>query len=412
MKKIIIAGAGFGGVRAALDLSKCLPDEIITLINNTPYHCYHADLYEVATAVLEKEGKLDFKNLSGTINIPLKKIFNSSTNSHKKNVEILIDEITTIDLEKEIVTTKNSANLNYDYLVLGLGSTSRYYDITGAEDFSHPLKSAADALNIRNDLEELIINCSEPFKVVIAGGGYTGVETAGQLVSFLENLSKKYKKDNNNLIILEGSDKLLSGMPDWSQKTALVRLRNLGVEVLLNYQIEKIEKDKIYCKGKEVLSYDYLIWTTGVAGATLQDQIKGISLTKKNKVETKADLSLEKFPEAFVLGDLAEFLDNKTGNSVPATAWAAIGQGSVVAKNIVAKINNQPTSSYNPPDSIFVVPIGRKYALSNFADLKITGVAGWFLKRTIALKYFLSILPFFDAINMWRKGVNIYLAND
>lgn len=407
MKKIVIAGAGFGGIRATLDLSKYLPNENITLINDTPYHCFHADLYEAVSALLKKEGGVDFKNLRCTLNIPLSKIFKG------KNVDILIDTITEADLEKKVLFTQNSKALEYDLLVLGLGSTTNYYGIEGAKEFSHPLKTAEDALNIRNDLEELISSGNhKTITVIIAGGGYTGVETAGQLMTFLKNLCRKYGQNNAKVLILEASENLLSGMPGWSQELALKKLRELGAEIKLNTVIAKVEKNTICSDNNLKIQFDYLIWTAGVIGANLNNRIKGAAFNKKGQIETKQDLSLEKYPDVFVIGDLAECLDQKRGCFVPSTAWGAIGQGSVVAKNILARLKDKPTINYQPPAPVFVVPVGRKFALSNLANFKITDTAGWFLKRMVALKYFLSILPAFEAISIWRKGVNIYSANE
>lgn len=413
MTKIIIAGAGFGGVRAALDLSKNLPNEKITLVNDSPYHCFHADLYEVAATVLQKEQKMskallltEFKNLSGTVNIPLKKIFKD------KHVELLVDNIVEVDLEGNTIKTKISGNLGYDFIILGLGSESNYYRIEGAKDFSHPLKTAEDAINIRNDLDELVFRSNKPISVVIAGGGLTGVELAGALVTYLKDLSSTHHQTIVNLKIVEGGGDVLPGMPNWAQKLTLKKFKSLGLEVHLDKKIKKVKENKIECEDGSQIEFDYLIWTAGVKGANLEGRIKGVSFTKRGKIETLQNLSLEKFPNVFVIGDLAQCLDKVRGVSVAATAWAATGQGKIAAKNIAAKIKGQPLDDYVPPSPVFVVPVGRKFALSNFAGLKITGVIGWLLKRMIALKYFLSILPFFDALSTWRKGVTIYLAND
>lgn len=396
MKKIVIAGAGFGGIRAALDLTRFLPEEKIILINGSPYHCYNADLYEVVSAVLPNERRIDFKNLSGTVNIPLSQIFRN------KNLDILIDTITEIDLNKRTLSMQNSEALEYDFLVLALGSANNYYDIEDATEFSHPLKTTEDALNIRNDLEELVSGSNTTISVVIAGGGYTGVETAGQLASSLGFCVK--------ILILEAAGNLLPGMPKWSQEAALKRLKRLGVEVKLNSTVRNISENRIYC-GDSRIQFDYLIWTAGVIGADLNGQIKGVFFTNTRRVETKDDLSLEKYPNVFAIGDLAECPDKKRGCFVPATAWAAISEGSIAAKNILAKSKGEKNQNYSPPAPVFVVPVGRKYALSNFANFKITGSMGWFLKRIIALKYFLSILPFFEAISIWGKGVRIFANN-
>ncbi|MDO8551705.1 MAG: NAD(P)/FAD-dependent oxidoreductase [bacterium] len=406
MKKIIIAGAGFAGVRVALDLYRQLPEANIVVINKTPFHCYHPDLYEVATAILPKEQKIDFKNLRGTVNIPLETVFKD------KKVELMIDTVAGVDLENNMVATQNSGTIEYDFLVLCLGSTTSYLGVEGAEEFSHCLKTAEDALNIRNDLEELVLRNKGGFSIVIAGGGFTGVEAAGQLTGFLDNLSRKYGNKRADITIIEASDAPLAGMPTWSQKLALERLKKLNVRLFLSHRIEKVEEGRIYCDDKERINFDYLIWTAGVLGVALKEKVRGTPFTKKQRILALPDMSLEKFPNVFVIGDLVECNDQRRGCPVPSAAWAAIGQGKIAAKNILARVENRQTQDYVPPSSTFVVPLDGKYALSNFAGLKITGILGWILKRMIALKYFLSILSFYEAFTIWRKGVKIYLAND
>src|SRR5258708_3534081 len=174
---IVVAGAGFGGVRAALDLAKNLPSAKITLINNNPYHCFNPNLYELAAIKLQHEGKLEFQNLQGAFSIPLELIFQNS------QVEVIIQKISQIDLEQKQVWI-GTHQLKFDFLVLSLGSKTNYFGVPGAKDFSHPFKTAEDALNIHNDLEERVSMGQLP-KVVIAGGGFTGVEIAGQLKEFL-----------------------------------------------------------------------------------------------------------------------------------------------------------------------------------------------------------------------------------
>lgn len=401
--KVLVVGGGFGGVRAALDLNSCGID--VALINDSPFHCYHPDLYEVATAILDKEGRFDFENLDSTVNIPLQKIFQD------KKVKLILEKVVGVDLQKNIVITRQS-NFIYDYLILNLGSTTSYFGIEGAENFSHPLKNAEDALNIRNDLEEMIRRNDGGVRVVIAGGGFTGVELSGELSGFLAKLAQRFKRKDGNITILEGSLNVLSGMPKWSQEKAVERLKSLGVNVMLNHKITKVTQNSIECDSGERFSFDYLIWTTGVRGMGLEKDIKGIQVSQKGQLPIEPDLRLKDYPHVFVIGDLAQCPDKKRDCFVPSTAWAAIGQGKIAAANLKNLLENKATREYIVPEPEFVVPIGKKFALANVFGLHIKGYPGWILKRIISLKYLISILPLSQSLLLWWRGVRIYINND
>ncbi len=395
--KVVICGAGFSGVRAGLDLSRLLPDCSITLIDQNPYHCYTPDLYEVAAAVLKKETKAEFKNLAGTVNIPLKKIF-----AGKKNVTLVTSRIERIDLDKKEVKTKNN-HFSYDFLVLALGSEANYYGIAGAQEYSHPLKSAENALNIRDDLEELIREKGKNIEVVIAGGGFSGVELAGELSEFLPAQAR--------LVILEREKSILTGMGSWAQEVAAKRLHNLGVRVLTEHSIKCVEKDKVLLDSGKTVRFDYLIWTTGVTGR-MQDSIAGARFNEKGKLDVEADLSLEKHPEVFVAGDLVEFGGKDGREPVPAVGWAAVSEAETVAKNLAFRLSGKGTKTYLPKKPAFVVPVGGKFALTDVFGLKLTGFVAWIIKRLVSLKYMLSLLPFFEALMVFWREVEIYTKND
>lgn len=405
-KRIVVAGGGFGGVRAALDLAWLLPSEKITLINNTRHHVYHADLYELAGTVLEKENKISFERVEGTVNIPLEQIFKD------KNIEVVVDKIESVDLPGKFLMAKENGTVKFDYLVLALGSDTNFFGVRGAQDYSHQFKTVEDALNVRDDLEEKVRNSNSPVSVVIAGGGFTGTELTASLVWFARKLSKKYQKPQPEITVLEGSDSILGGMPRWAQQKSLNRLKKLRVKVLLGHRISSISEGSLDCEEGESFKYDYLIWTTGIQGSNLGGRIKGVEFNKKGQIHTEQDMSVKDYPEIFVIGDLVECMDIKRSCPTPATAWAAIGQAEIAAKNIKHRILEEPLVYYTPPDPVFVVPVGGRFTLYNFLGLQITGFPGWIFKRLVALKYFFSILPIWDAIKIWREGVKIYSKND
>lgn len=384
---ILVLGAGFAGVRVALDLSDCLPDSEITIVNDSSYHCYIPDLYSVSATKMLHEDKLSFEDVIESVNIPLKEIFSGT------KVKVLVDQVKALDTDKKVVTL-GDGDLTYDFLVINLGSSTNYFGVKGAENFSHPLKSVEDALNIHNDLEELISFGKK--KLVIAGGGFTGVELAGSLKVFL--------KDKAEISVLEGTDKVLGGMPDWASKKALEKLVDMGVEIKLNCPILEVKESEIVCKACSY-PFDYLIWTAGVKGVELPGWLKGLKLTSRGQIETNADLSAKGKEGVFCLGDLAEVINPADNSRVPTTAWAAISEGKLVAFNIKQKINDRETKPYIPPESVFVVPIGRRYALTNILGMKLSGFIPYIIKLVVALRYMKSILPLPTALRIWWSGV-------
>lgn len=388
-KKVVILGAGFGGVRVALNLLKIKGDFRVILVNDSPSHCYHPDLYEVAATTVKHDDKLTFEHLMGTVSVPLTDIFIN------RSIDILIDQVEAIDLGKKDIILSQTGKISYDYLVITLGSSTNFLGIEGAPDYSHTFKTTEDALNVHNDLYELGGN----EKVVIAGGGFTGVELAGSLADFL--------KGKATLSVVEGSEKLLNGMPEWAQQMAQEKLKKLGVKLYLNCPISKVGQSSITCKGGEEIPYDYLVWTTGVQGDSLPGWIEGVEFNRKGQIKVSEDLSVPDHPEVFVLGDMAEVMDLKNGVPVPQTAWAAIAEGEVVAKNLIRRMNGQSTLPFTPPKAEFVVPVGRHFALSNALGLKVYGLLAWLIKAYIALSYFLSILPLAKALQTWWMGVKV-----
>lgn len=401
-KRVVIVGAGFGGVRAALDLRRFSPKIQVVLINDSPYHCYHPDLYDVASAITEKERKIDFRHISSAVNIPLEKIFKHT------GVEVFVDIVTTINLQEKRIDTKGGHVISFDYIVMGLGSETNFFGIPDAEKFSHTLKNNEDALNIRNQIEELTYTKDEMVRIVIAGGGFTGVELAGSLRAFTQKLSIKHRKLEPSITILELTPHVLNGMPEWAQIKAQKKLENMGIKVILEEKISSVEESLIQTD-KQQLPYDYLIWTTGVKGTKLANQIEGLTKTPSGQVIVKNDLSVENFPFAFVVGDMSKYIDKK-GAPVPPAAWAAEDQGEVAAQNIARLCKGKRTQDFEPHNPGFVVPVGKGYAISNIFGINLSGLPAWAIKRGITLMYLSSILPFSESYKIWQQGLIIDLS--
>jgi NADH:ubiquinone reductase (H+-translocating) len=364
------------------------------LVNDSHFHCYIPDLYEVSTALLKGDKKSDYNLLKSSVDLHLETLFKD------KKVKLIIDKVLGIDLEKKSVKLQKDS-LEYDYLVVALGSSSAFFGIPGADNFSHPLKTAEDALNIRNDLYELVQSAKgegKSLNVVIAGGGFTGVELSGAMGPLLQK--------HGSITVVEATGNVLGGMPKWAQVDALKKLKSLKVDVRLNCAIKKVENDKLMIEGGEEIAFDYLIWTAGVKGIDLKDGVLGIELGKKSQIPVKDDLSVEGFPEVFVVGDFAQ-IGNPEKGFVPQAAWAAIAEAETAARNIRLTINDERLTSFVSPKSQFVVPIGERFALTNAFGFQIEGIIAWFIKLFITLRYFVLITSVGTALRIWKEEVEV-----
>src|SRR3989338_4460834 len=220
MKEIVIIGGGFGGVRVARRLAQ-ERNVHITLIDKERYHTFHPELYEVATAnIPETFGHLplEFSELRSTASYPLVDIF-----SDHLNVTVLHDEVVTINFKKQETLLKSGSTHTYDVLVLGIGSEVNYFDIPHLAEYALPLKTLWDALQIRNQLDELFRTTQkkETINIIIGGGGFTGCEFAGELCFYIKKLTTLHGRPAElvTITIVEGSSALLPGVDAWVQKT-------------------------------------------------------------------------------------------------------------------------------------------------------------------------------------------------
>jgi NADH dehydrogenase len=304
MTKIVILGAGFGGLTAALGLEKKFrnrKDISITLIDRHDYQQFNFNLYEVATA---EEEFTSIDQLKAGIALPLKKLLVNSS------IKFLQGEVKEIDPQKKVVSVGNK-QVEYNYLVCAMGSQTDYFNIEGAEKFALPLKSLKDALRIRNQIEfavaahKLDVN-KKNINIVVAGGGYTGVEFAAEAVKIAEIVAWKnnYPLEKIEITLVETASELIPGFSKRLSRDVHDRLRHLGVRVRLSCRIVKAANALLEISDGEQLAYDVLVWTTGIKANPLN--IKDLVLRdSKNRCLANPYLQLAGHHEIFILGDQA-----------------------------------------------------------------------------------------------------------
>ena len=412
VKQVVILGGGFGGVRAALDLSKWAPSAKIVLVDRNKFHSYTADYYELSAALFvpkEPLGREEYLELASSVALPFKDIF-----SGRANLKFIQSEVQDVDFKRKRVLLKEG-HLHYDYLVIALGSETNFCAIPHLNERGLEIKTTYDALNIRSTLDEAFETSgkNDVVSIVIGGGGFTGCEFAGELGVVIKKLAKLYNHPAKNVsvTVLEGSGALLGRAGAWFSEKAKRRLEKLGVKVELESFITDVKKKEVILKDGRVVKFSLLIWTAGVRPNCFLEKLKGLKLYKNNCVIVDSNLQAAGRENVFVIGDLAYFLsENET--PLPMTAQVAMEQGHYVARFIASKFIGKSWPEYRPKKGRFIVPLGSKYALADLGFIKISGFLPWLLKRVVGFKYFFSILPFGKALQVWREGIKVSTSND
>src|SRR5437762_3197730 len=322
--RIVVVGAGFGGLEAARNLAK-LPVRV-TLIDRKNHHTFQPLLYQVATAGISP----------GEIAAPIRWILRG-----RKNVEVLLGEVIGFDLQKRLVKLPD-LDIPYDYLVVAAGATHSYFGHDEWEPWAPGLKTIEDALEIRRrvllpfELAERRAAAGEgktELNFVIVGAGPTGVELAGTLAEIARQVLRdefvSVDPRRTRIVLLEGGPRVLPAYaPDLSQ-SAVRQLEKLGVEVRTSALVTRIDPGAVWV-GEERLPAAVVLWAAGVAASPLGKKL-GAPIDRAGRVLVNAALSLPEHPEVFVIGDLATLKDER-GKLLPGVAPVALQEGRYITK--------------------------------------------------------------------------------
>ena len=367
--RVVIIGAGFGGLKAAEALAR-LPVQI-TVVDRRNHHTFQPLLYQVATAGLSP----------ADIAAPIREIL-----ARHENIEVLLGEVIDFDLEHRIVKL-NGFELGYDYLVVAAGASHAYFGHDAWEPLAPGLKTVEDALEIRRrvllafefaERHAAITGQHPPLSFVVVGGGPTGVELAGTLAEIARNsLAEDFRHidpQTTHIVLVEAGPALLSAYPDDLRQSAKRQLEHLGVEVRLNSAVTDVGVSEIRV-GDDVLHASVVLWAAGVAASPLGRAL-GAPVDRAGRVLVEADLSLPGHPEVFVIGDLAS-LKHADGTQLPGVAPVAMQQGRWVAREIAADLAGNPRIPFHYVDKGSLATIGRAAAVAEFGKLHISGFVAW-----------------------------------
>src|SRR6266446_1705009 len=395
-KRIVILRGGFGGVYAALHLEKLLaraPEVEICLVSRDNFFLFTPMLHEIAASDLE---------ITNIVN-PLRKLL--------RRVKVFVGEVERIDLpNKRVVIShglhnydNHSHRLEYDHLVLALGSITNLFDLPGFAELALAMKSLPDAIQLRariiRSLEEANSECSlgdrqSLLTFVVAGGGFAGVETVAALNDFVRAALPFYPnlcEDMPRILLVHSGPVILPELGESLGRYTQKVLARRGVEIRLNTRVESMTDDNVSLAHHVPIPCRTLVWTAGIVPSPI---ISSLPCAKeRGRIVVNQFLRVPDRPDVWAVGDCA-FVPGirNPGKSHPPTAQHAIREGKVVAQNITAAFLGRPLRSFSFKTIGLLASIGRRTGVARIFGLNFSGFFAWWIWRTI----YLSKLPGLD----------------
>lgn len=377
--KTVVIGAGFGGltfIKAAKHA-----DFDITLIDSHNFHTFSPLLYQVASAGLTAE----------SIAHPARAAIRN------RKAKFLLDTVIDVEFDQNRVVLASGERIKYDKLVIAAGSITADFGVKGVKEFTFGMKNIEEALIIRSNVMRALENAAryhqQPVPIVIVGGGPTGVELAGALAELSRVLRKDFPELGPSplrVTLVEAGGVILSMFPGSLSAIAKRDLERRGVNVLLDAQVTEVTKKDVSLKGGRLLDSELTIWTAGVKGnaiSSLLTQRMDIAARRDDRIviDEHCRPAAAKFPNVFVIGDLAAFLD-ADGKPLPMVAPVAMQMGRHIAKFLI----KPDLAGFKYKDKGSMATIGRSDAVVAANGIKLSGFIAWLAWLGLHLAYLLG----------------------
>jgi NADH dehydrogenase len=392
-KRIVILGGGFGGVYAAIHLEKLLARQSaveISLVSRNNFFLFTPMLHEIAASDLE---------ITNIVN-PLRKLL--------RKVDVLVGDVNQIDLpNKRILISRgyrnHSQQLDYDHLVVALGSITNFYDLPGLAEVAVTMKSLRDAIQLRAQilryLEEANSECNpaerrSSLTFVVAGGGFAGVETVAAVNDFVREALPFYPnlcEDMLRVMLVHSGPAILPELGESLGRYTEKVLERRGVEIRLKTRVKSVTESKVFFADGVSIPSRTLVWTAGTVPSPI---ISSLPCAKeRGRLLVNQFLRVPDWPDVWAVGDCAFVPDIRNpGKSHPPTAQHAIREGKVVAQNIAAAFLGRPPKPFSFTTIGLLASIGRRMGVARIFGFNFSGFFAWWMWRTV----YLSKLPGLD----------------
>jgi NADH dehydrogenase len=374
-QKVLILCAGFGGIKAALDLEGNDNFEV-TLLSDQDNFRYYPTLYNIA---------LGKSHLGASI--PLTEIFDS------KKVNVIKATAQTIDKAAKAVRDNAGNSYSYDQLVIALGVVTNFFGIAGLEQYAYGIKTLEQAQRLRDHLHKQLLDDKAPdVNYVIIGGGPTGVELAGALPGYIRHIMKKHgiKDRPFHVDLVEAAPRLVPRMPEAYSKAVAKHLQKLGVELFLGQAVQAETADSLVVSGHPIQSHT-VVWTAGVTNHPFL-KANNVPLTDKGKAVVDEHLQSE--PGIYVIGDNAN-------TEFSGMAQTALYDGRFVAQNLKLQVEGKPMQAYTAKRPVYVIPAGPGWSAVLWGKINLYARIGWMLREAADFKGYNDYEPWWKASKHW-----------
>lgn len=354
-EKILVVGGGFGGVKAALELSEDSRFEV-TLLSDTKELRYYPTLYHTATG-----GK------RANSSIPYARIFKN------KDVRLVQNTAVSLDRKSRIVIADDGKTYEYDKLIIGLGVVTNYFGIKGLKEFSYSIKTQDEVSRFKRHLHEQIAAERNPdLNYVIVGAGPTGIELAGALPGYVREIMRNHglKKRAVHVDLIEAAPRLLPRFPKDTSRIVKRRLKRLGIRLYVGSTVQGQTADELIVNGKPIRSHT-VVWTAGVTNHPFFAN-NNFVIMPRGKVAV--DVYLQTEDNIFVIGDNAN-------TPFSGQAQTAIRDGDFVANNLKRLADGKQMKSYSAKQPVTVIPAGPHWAIVMWGRMVMHGWTGWLLRE-------------------------------
>ena len=404
LKRVVIIGAGFGGLKLARKMIGS--GYQVVLIDRENYHQFQPLLYQVATAGLEPS----------SIAFPLRKVFQKETNFH-----IRIDEVRFINLDEKFILLKNIGRVNFDKLILAYGADTNFFGNENISKYSIPMKSVPEALALRNrilsDYERALSITDydlrqELMDIVIVGGGPTGVEIAGALADMRQFiLPKDYNeldKQEVDIYLVDSGNKLLAAFDEKSSLHAERDLESLGIHILKENRVIDYDGLNVAMSDGKIIRSRKLIWAAGITVKKI-DGLPETIYSRSGRINVDGYNQVIGLDDVYAIGDCAIMVTDDKPNGDPQVAQVAMQQAVTLAKNLKAMIKGTTLKTFHYHDKGIMATIGRKKAVAEVFGVKFGGFFAWL---TWLFVHLMSILGTKNKLMIFINWTVAYFTRD